>query len=790
MKKYLLFIIPWIWLCATPALAFPPSMPAASGLTITTDCDVATNYPIGSPLCQQTGDGKLFKGTGAAVEEITAGSPGDIAHDTLWDAAGDLVQGTGANTAAKITKGTEGTILRAGAALNAYSTATFADTYAKGTILYNAAANTVAGLAHPGAANYILATNAADTAAWLLATNLSAINALTFADASIIQLTGAGTAAVLTSGGNNYFLGSNSDNSALEFKTPANVLSQIGAQASDSDLSAIAALSVAEGKFIVGNSSPAWSLSSYTLPTTVPTVGKVFISDGTNMIASTALGTAAYAATGDFQAPLTYPVTGVASPTAGYLVKWGVSGNAIVDGPKLGTMTDGKWCTYTTADGFKCVEDAPAGTGEVTDVGDCTGGACYDGSADGGTYVRLYDGTGAYMGLTAGVRTLTLGPSNASAENLILTFGDNNNTVTLTSGTGANILDLSAFTLTVAGLNAAATATPTYTFLDSDAPGTDKEVGKIVGAYIDGADGAENGTASIYAMEGGTDTEYIKADGKNTVVSLLKPVKFTGAASPATAGGTTAGTAALPFSSVYIGNAATNNIQLTGTSSAARSATIPDIAANSTFLVTDTTTTSAGKIPLSTTTAGKHTYSTPTYPTSSATARKMMVSDGTNWVASTELWPIATTSGNMLVADGTNWVTTAPTGTGSPMKGTGPSMTPQIIDGHAAASPTSAQLSNAIVNNYGQAAADVNLTGPTPAAGMNFVMIAGTAQGANYWRYTSTTNNVYLDAAGPYTYVQFATPAVGDSLSCFSFQTGASSYSLRCTTLAGTATGA
>lgn len=158
----------------------------------------------------------------------SAGS-GDVATDTIFDAAGDLVQGTGANTAAKLTKGAEGTILRAGAASNAYSTSTFADTYPKGTFLYAATANTIAGVAHPGAANYFLMTNAADTAAWTLGTNLSSLNGLTFADASIVQLTGAGTSSVLTSGGNNYFLGSNSDNSALEFKTPANVLSQIGA---------------------------------------------------------------------------------------------------------------------------------------------------------------------------------------------------------------------------------------------------------------------------------------------------------------------------------------------------------------------------------------------------------------------------------------------------------------------------------------------------------------------------------------------------------------------------------
>jgi hypothetical protein len=42
-----------------------------------------------------------------------------------------------------------------------------------------------------------------------------------------------------------------------------------------------------------------------------------------------------------------------------------------------------------------------------------------------------------------------------------------------------------------------------------------------------------------------------------------------------TAGGATVGTAALPFSSVYIGNAATNNIQLTGTSASAKVVTLP-----------------------------------------------------------------------------------------------------------------------------------------------------------------------------------------------------------------------
>jgi hypothetical protein len=98
----------------------------------------------------------------------------------------------------------------------------------------------------------------------------------------------------------------------------------------------------------------------------------------------------------------------------------------------------GQYVSDIAADGtLTC--GTPAGAGDVTDVGDCSSGACYDGSADGGTYWRLYDGTSAYVGGTAGVRTLTLAPSNASAENMTITFGNNDDTVALASGTGAKV---------------------------------------------------------------------------------------------------------------------------------------------------------------------------------------------------------------------------------------------------------------------------------------------------------------------------------------------------------------
>ncbi len=51
---------------------------------------------------------------------------------------------------------------------------------------------------------------------------------------------------------------------------------------------------------------------------------------------------------------------------------------------------------------------------------------------------------------------------------------------------------------------------------------------------------------------------------------------FTSAATPNAAGGVTVGSAALPFSSAFIGGAATNNFQVTGTATGARVVTLPD----------------------------------------------------------------------------------------------------------------------------------------------------------------------------------------------------------------------
>jgi hypothetical protein len=68
-------------------------------------------------LTADTAASLWYDGTSArwrllGIGKASAASTSALAADTLWDAAGDLVKGTGANTAAKLTRGTAGQFLR------------------------------------------------------------------------------------------------------------------------------------------------------------------------------------------------------------------------------------------------------------------------------------------------------------------------------------------------------------------------------------------------------------------------------------------------------------------------------------------------------------------------------------------------------------------------------------------------------------------------------------------------------------------------------------------------------
>ena len=63
-------------------------------------------------------------------------------------------------------------------------------------------------------------------------------------------------------------------------------------QAASAYLAAIAGLTPAQGKFLIGDGTPTWALSAYTVPSTVCASGYSWISDGTNMgCTAAALGT-------------------------------------------------------------------------------------------------------------------------------------------------------------------------------------------------------------------------------------------------------------------------------------------------------------------------------------------------------------------------------------------------------------------------------------------------------------------------------------------------------------------
>ncbi len=102
----------------------------------------------------------------------------------------------------------------------------------------------------------------------------------------------------------------------------------------------------------------------------------------------------------------------------------------------------------------------------------------------------------------------------------------------------------------------------------------------------------------------------------------------------------------------FVETAATNHAVLVGGST------------TSTFSNVGPTAT-AGQVLQSAGSSADPSFSTPTYPSASGSSRKLIVSDGTNNVYTTETWAVPGTSGNVLTSDGTNWTSAAPAGGGN-----------------------------------------------------------------------------------------------------------------------------
>jgi hypothetical protein len=90
------------------AETLPASIIAAKGdLIVGTANDTAGILTVGTNTHVLTADSTQTTG----LKWAAAAGGGSVATDAIWDAAGDLAVGSGADTAAKLTKGSDGTVL-------------------------------------------------------------------------------------------------------------------------------------------------------------------------------------------------------------------------------------------------------------------------------------------------------------------------------------------------------------------------------------------------------------------------------------------------------------------------------------------------------------------------------------------------------------------------------------------------------------------------------------------------------------------------------------------------------
>jgi hypothetical protein len=284
------------------------------------------------------------------------------------------------------------------------------------------------------------------------------------------------------------------------------------------------------------------------------------------------------------------------------------------------------------------------------------------------------------------------------------------------------------------------------------------------------------------------------------VVALATSPAFTTDIHSVTAGGATVGTNALPFSGVRIGNAATNNILLTGTAASDVTVTLPS--ATSTLAI-----------------LGANTFTgTQALGANNLTMTGSIAATG-NRV--TKLWATDIESTNMPTVGGTAILSslTAPQFTTIELGAVSDTTlarvsagvisvegatvltntTPAVIDGSAHVHLTAAQMSDprCHVSNYGQTTADVNIGLPAAAANLSCFFDVETAQSNHYGVLAAAGDAIRIVAADG-TVGAFGTDAdavvmtaaqAGQSFACWSTRTGASAYDWSCKAVAiGTST--
>ncbi len=172
------------------------------------------------------------------------------------------------------------------------------------------------------------------------------------------------------------------------------------------------------------------------------------------------------------------------------------------------------------------------------------------------------------------------------------------------------------------------------------------------------------------------------------------------------------------LNTIQAGDVPTLNQNTTGTANVAGGTlgAIPyQSGANATTVLAATST--ANKILLSGASAAP-VWSTPTFPNASATSGKIIKSDGTNWVASTETYAAPGTSGNVMQSDGTNWTSAALTGMTNPMTTTGDMI--YSSSGSTPARLAAGTAAQALIGGSSAPAWGATITAVSPTANTSF----------------------------------------------------------------------